>query len=195
MTDMKRCTKCGFECPYNDAARYFNVDKSKRDKLRSWCRECQSKHNKGYRIEHLDDIKVKKKAYNETHVEERRIYHAAYNAEHKERLQLQRTAYYNSPEGKIAHKAAALRRRAKTRNMGGKLPTESIPLILKAHTDSKGRLRCAFCGKVIKGKYHLDHFIPVDGGGTNDPGNYRVMHPRCNLHKWANHPHTLGMLI
>jgi 5-methylcytosine-specific restriction endonuclease McrA len=79
---------------------------------------------------------------------------------------------------------------------GGTVTPDDIAAVLKAHTSTKtGQLICAFCGKPIKGKYHIDHWIPLKHGGRHEAGNLRVMHPRCNLHKNATHPYKLGMLI
>jgi len=54
--------------------------------------------------------------------------------------------------------------------------------------------RCYICGKTLK-KYHIDHFIPIAKGGTNDPGNLRLACPKCNRRKHSKHPHDLGILI
>ena len=54
--------------------------------------------------------------------------------------------------------------------------------------------RCYLCGARLK-KFHIDHFIPLALGGTNDAGNLRLACPTCNLSKGAKHPHDMGRLI
>jgi 5-methylcytosine-specific restriction endonuclease McrA len=78
---------------------------------------------------------------------------------------------------------------------GSYTPAE-LDAVLKAHTNPKtGELICAWCGKPIKGKYHIDHWIPLRRGGLNVAGNLRVMHGRCNLDKRAKLPQELGRLL
>lgn len=69
----------------------------------------------------------------------------------------------------------------------------SSPADIEAIRVAQGN-RCYICGKKLK-KYHIDHFIPLAKGGTNDPGNLRLACPKCNQHKSDRHPHDLGMLI
>lgn len=48
---------------------------------------------------------------------------------------------------------------------------------------------CAFClNPLERKKYHVDHWQPVSRGGSNDRGNLRLLHPRCNLTKHARDP-------
>lgn len=54
--------------------------------------------------------------------------------------------------------------------------------------------RCYLCHKKLK-KYHIDHFIPLSKGGTNDPGNLRLACPKCNMSKHDKHPFELGILL
>lgn len=46
------------------------------------------------------------------------------------------------------------------------------------------RARCYYCYKVIKdGKFHLDHYLPLVLGGTNDIHNRVIACPSCNRRK------------
>lgn len=49
--------------------------------------------------------------------------------------------------------------------------------------------KCWYCGSSIKGGYHVDHWIPLSKGGSNDPGNLRIACKKCNLSKGAKMPH------
>ena len=86
-------------------------------------------------------------------------------------------------------------RRARKLAAGGAFTATDLESVRAAQTDRKGRLICWRCGKPIKGTPHLDHWIPLAGGGTNDPGNLHYMHPKCNMTKSAKHPTELGRLL
>ena len=43
---------------------------------------------------------------------------------------------------------------------------------------------CHYCGKkTTKRERHLDHIVPVESGGTNDPSNLVVSCKQCNTRK------------
>lgn len=48
---------------------------------------------------------------------------------------------------------------------------------------------CALCAKPLLKVFHVDHIVPLSRGGTNDPNNIQLTHPRCNLSKGAKLPH------
>ncbi|MCK8788014.1 HNH endonuclease, partial [Roseomonas sp. NAR14] len=45
---------------------------------------------------------------------------------------------------------------------------------------------------------HVDHYVPLALGGSNDRSNLRLLHAACNLSKGARHPiehgRSLGLL-
>lgn len=48
---------------------------------------------------------------------------------------------------------------------------------------------CVMClHPLFKNKFHVDHHIPLSRGGSNDKGNLRLMHQKCNLSKGARDP-------
>jgi 5-methylcytosine-specific restriction endonuclease McrA len=54
---------------------------------------------------------------------------------------------------------------------------------------AKQRFKCACgCKRSIKVKYHVDHYVPLSLGGSNDILNIQLLHPTCNLRKGALHP-------
>lgn len=154
-------------------------------------REEQIKRSATYRATHQKEIVASREARREKIAAQ----HAVYRASHRKELAEKAALYHQTERGKQAQRAAHQNRRSRKQAAGQKLSATDLALVLKAHTDNKNRLRCARCGRVIKNGYHLDHFIPLKEGGDNSPGNYRVMHPHCNLKKSANHPHKIGMLI
>lgn len=49
--------------------------------------------------------------------------------------------------------------------------------------------RCWYCqANLKKTGYHVDHYIPLSKGGSNDPSNLRLACPTCNLRKSAKMP-------
>lgn len=94
-----------------------------------------------------------------------------------------------TPEGRIKVRAKAANRRAMKRRAGGLYTAHDIELQIRAQTDSKGRLICWWCDKPIKGKYHIDHRIPLSRGGSNDARNLCITHVKCNAHKHDKLPH------
>jgi hypothetical protein len=92
-------------------------------------------------------------------------------------------------------KAKRLRRRVRNKAAGGTLEAADLKAIRAAQTDKHGNLICWRCGKPIRDTPHLDHWIPLSEGGTNDPGNLHYMHAKCNLTKHAKHPTEIGRLI
>lgn len=71
----KRCTQCG-ETKSVDG---FRRNRSKRDGLCSWCKECHRAYDKAYREAHWEEKRAYDKAYNEAHREEKCAYFRAYS--------------------------------------------------------------------------------------------------------------------
>ena len=87
------------------------------------------------------------------------------------------------------------KRRARKAMAGGECTVDDLTAIRAAQTDKRGRLICWRCGKPITDTPHLDHWIPLSKGGTNDPGNLRYMHAKCNIGKGNKLPTEIGRLI
>jgi hypothetical protein len=105
-------------------------------------------------------------------------------------------AYQLTDAGKMSRRASNHNRRARKQITGGtRTAADDLSAIRAAQTDKKGRLICWRCNKPIKETPHLDHWIPLDKGGSNDPGNLHYMHATCNLTKSAKHPFELGVLL
>ena len=50
------------------------------------------------------------------------------------------------------------------------------------------RDRCWWCSKKLKGKYEIDHVIPLARGGTNNARNIVISCPMCNRRKGSKLP-------
>jgi 5-methylcytosine-specific restriction endonuclease McrA len=92
-------------------------------------------------------------------------------------------------------KANGHRRRAREMNAAGSVTENDYRVIRAGQTDKKGRLICWRCGKPITDTPHVDHWIPLSKGGSNDAGNLRYMHANCNISKGAKMPAEIGRLL
>jgi len=90
----------------------------------------------------------------------------------------------------IVNRAWGSLRRARILQAGGTYTKDDIIALLIAQES-----KCALCGKPFgPDGYHIDHFVPLSRGGTNDPSNLKLTHPVCNLRKGAKLPHELDFL-
>lgn len=60
---------------------------------------------------------------------------------------------------------------------------DDLQLQIKSQKD-----RCWWCSKKLKGKYEIDHVIPLAKGGTNNARNIVLSCPKCNRSKGAKLP-------
>lgn len=90
---------------------------------------------------------------------------------------------------KTRDKAHAANRRALKAKSGGKWNTSDIALLLEEQGG-----KCGLCFSAFGDDgFHVDHFMPLALGGSNDPSNLQLLHPTCNLKKGARHPAELGL--
>jgi len=154
-------------------------------------------YQKEYRASHIEwrrayDREWKRNNYDKDREYQKRYYEAnkdAIRAKARERSRVWRAS---NPD-KLAEQSH--RRRARKRGAGGVCTAADLITIRAGQTDKRGRLICWRCGKPIKDTPHLDHWIPLIEGGTNDPGNLHYMHAHCNLTKQAKHPAEMGRLL
>lgn len=91
-----------------------------------------------------------------------------------------------NPEKYRAQTATAGRnRRARRKESTGKHKTADIEFLW---TSQRGH--CVLCLKpLVRGKFHVDHHIPLARGGSNDRSNLRLLHKKCNLEKSSRDPY------
>lgn len=93
-------------------------------------------------------------------------------------------------ERRITNVAMGANRRARVRNAGGSYTKDDI---IRLMAEQEGK--CATCGLPFGDDgYHVDHFIPLSRGGSNDPSNLKLLHPTCNLKKGAKLPSEIGLV-
>lgn len=187
ITKPKRCSICGFEIDREHADKYFPHDKSKRDGLRSHCKNCTHKEHLARAKTRREENRLYAHQYYQSHRQERLIWQRAYyNAHSKEDTERKRQ-WRKTPEGKLTVRIRASKRRHLLQKSSGYTKSD-VQLQIKAQTDKKGHLRCWWCGKPIIGAYHIDHVIPLVKGGSNNPENIVISHGKCNQKKGAKLP-------
>lgn len=162
-----------------------------------------------YHAEHRDQIVAKFRISYREKIEYHKAYHLRHYAAnretilerdrvrretHPERQRKYQKAYRATEHGKVKHRLSQSKRRG-AKSDSVPLNASEIEAIRTAQTDKRGRLICWRCGKPIIGETHLDHWIPLAKGGTNDAGNLHYMHPKCNVSKGAKHPTEIGRLL
>jgi 5-methylcytosine-specific restriction endonuclease McrA len=72
----------------------------------------------------------------------------------------------------------------RTKLKGGKrLPRGTVKRLLEAQ-----RNKCPICRKPLRGKYHIDHVVPLARGGQHEALNIQILCPTCNVRKSAKDP-------
>lgn len=192
---VKQCTKCG-EVKTLDQ---FHKGSAKFG-LQSHCKQCIS----DYYVVNRERIGKYKRAWYEKNRGKILEYHVVYYTQNRTGiLDYSRKRRAEGKDTKAAWRranpdkvtAANNRYRARKMGNGGNYTADDLAAIRAAQTDKQGRLICWACNKPIVGKPHLDHWIPLDKGGTNDPGNLHYMHAKCNLKKSVKHPTEIGRLL
>lgn len=80
--ETKICSKCGEEKTLD----MFSKQKTTKDGLRSWCKECFKEYNKKYSEKNKDKIKECKKKYSEGNKDKINKYHKKYREENKNKI-------------------------------------------------------------------------------------------------------------
>jgi hypothetical protein len=205
----KTCTKCGKELPAT--AEYFYADnRVGRNGFKSQCITCHSEGTRVWREKNIDRERAKARvrakewasknpdlvkqrskewrAKNEAHcreyrrkqrsinrIRDREQYRlwAANNRLH--RREYMRLWYKNNPSYASSQNN---KRRFRIRQSDSHYTQADVELQLKSQ---KGL--CWWCGEPLDVKYHIDHRIPVNRGGSNSPNNIVIAHPECNMSK------------
>lgn len=124
-------------------------------------------------------------------------YRALHNAAAKERRlkdpekhrAFLRARYWADPE-RAREKGVeyAARRRGRKIAAGGDFTAEDVRSML---VKQKGK--CLIClARFGKKTPHVDHYVPLARGGTNDPSNLRLLCRKCNMAKHALDPIDFG---
>jgi 5-methylcytosine-specific restriction endonuclease McrA len=165
----KNCGRCEttkkYEC--------FSKNKNTRDKLNVWCKSCMS----DYYGENRTIIKNRTQKWRESnpdaHVEYKKIW---------QKTEIGKTSHNNSnkkykttPKGRATNKSSKFRRRLK-----GEVTSSVILGIMEKYNNI-----CVYCSNVAT---TIDHFVPLNKGGTHEEDNLVTACGSCNFSKGAKDP-------
>lgn len=190
----KVCSKCGKEFPLD--ALHFYRNRQSQDGYRPDCKMCTVKRYK----QHYEATKHEQRAKKREHyAKNREIYHSRDKARYEHERD-QRIANADKWHKQNSEKFKAIKRRYYERNRdkwrtykinrraleisaSGKIESDEI---IRLYGMQKGK--CWWCGKRIKGTYHIDHRIPLSRGGSNLTENLVISCPHCNKSKGNKMP-------
>ncbi|MCA9367635.1 HNH endonuclease [Candidatus Kaiserbacteria bacterium] len=174
----KVCTKCNVEKPLSE----FHKSKSGKYGVRGECKPCALEYRRQYRKNNRKEIAEYQHQWREKNrkeiAENGRQYYEKNSEQCRERVRQWQQA---NPEKARAHWR---NRRARKHNAGGTHTVKDINLLYAGQAG-----KCWYCGVNVGNEFHVDHFIPLAEGGSNDVGNLRISCPACNLSKGAKDPH------
>jgi len=138
------------------------------------CVPCRHKINARWEKNNRDLVNAKSRKWNAANADVKRSINAAYRANNKDKINARRR------QKRLEDPSAEKNKTAKRRKATGKLPKGIIKNLL-----AKQNNRCACCGVVFEGLYHLDHIVPISRGGKNTEDNVQLLLPKCNLQKYT----------
>jgi len=157
----KRCSTC----KETKAVSAFGRDSTKKDGLRSECKECAREYNRVYRAANSEKLREAKRVYyaanSEKAREAKRVYRAANPEKVREASRVYRAA--NPEKGRVRNQ----RRRARKANLPNTLTTAEWQYAIDYFHGY-----CAVCDRPLKDLFvthtaSADHWIPLSkGGGT-----------------------------
>lgn len=189
----------------------FGKDKYNKEGLNSQCKDCKRLANKKWRLANPEKVKadnklqyyknnIEKASFKANQVRQYRLnnpdkyleYVKNYKSVNAERIANRDRQYrLNNPEKSVikTHK-----RRFNKINNGGAFTSSDIDRIMILQQS-----KCVYCQNELivigKGKYHIDHIMPLHLGGSNYPENLQLLCPKCNLSKCAKHPDEYESMI
>lgn len=158
---MKICPKCKIE-KFLDC---FNKNKSTKDGLQTYCRDCSRRFDKEWRLANPVKDRANKDKWWENHPEEYRIYHRKYES-----------AWRTSEKTRTKNQ----RRRSL---MLGSIPTLTLEEWKEILEDFN--YLCFWCGAPWE---HQDHLVALVNGGTHSANNVVPSCATCNLRKGSKDP-------
>lgn len=153
----KQCLKCG--AIYPATSQFFHRDKSRKDGLFPWCKQCRY-------------------TFNKVPPEKNRLTQHRYDTAHKE----EKKQYRQSPKAKMLRSAFDHKRRMQEQSVNA-VTAQDIEVQL-----GRQKNKCYWCHKKLD-KYHVDHVVPLSRDGSNSPENIVIACPTCNMRRRNKLPH------
>ena len=185
------CKSCGVEYPAT--TEFFGKAKTCRLGLRNTCRECRRpmlrQYQKAYyhaNTQKVAEINLRSRMRDPNLREKRRRWGKAWKERNPERFREVASAKCRRWAKRNPDVVAAVdaRRRARVLSAEGSFTAAGVRAIYDIQEGS-----CFYCDTPLFGKYHVDHWVPIARGGSNDENNIVVSCPGCNVRKHSTLPH------
>ena len=160
------------------------------------CLPCKRKSGREYIARNKAKVRAKNNEWKEANKERCAAKRQEYLIANKVARQIQRAEYHVKNKEKLNGRSAAWQkanpekcriqmqnRRAKLREVGGKLSTNLFEVLFKLQ-----RGKCACCGAKLTRAAHMDHIVPLARGGENEDCNIQLLTQKCNNQKHAKDP-------
>ena len=133
-----------------------------------------------YYQRHRNECLSYRKRWHEDNKERALAKQKEYAEVNKEEIKAYRRKWDKGEKGRQIRKAASHRRRL---NGASYISAEIVRLVEQRNLEIFEVLSCEYCGRAVKGNYHLDHRIPLSRGGNNSFDNFSISCSKCNLSK------------
>jgi 5-methylcytosine-specific restriction endonuclease McrA len=176
MDSTKRCAKCK---EYKDREA-FSKNASRNDGLHSECRVC----NAAYRAEHREEIAQRKAQYMAQYRQDHRDKIVQRNAQYRQDHREEKAQYDAQWRKDNPDKAHAKNHRYRARKAGNGGTYTALDVKRQGETQNwKCWWRGPGCAIDCRDKYEVDHLVPLNRGGHNNPSNLVVSCQHCNRSK------------
>lgn len=198
----KSCTRCGEIKAIDKFAKSRN-----KSGVSNLCRACHNQSKQDWALHNKEKRKESLKRYYEANYQKVLERTSQWKAENPAKVKESDARRYKKNKDRmlsmnkewnrtnsIKMRSYCAVRRSQIKSCGGRYHKADIDAI---YYQQKGL--CTACYKPLNKKFHIDHIIPINLGGSNNKSNIQLLHPVCNMRKSAKHPvdymQELGFLI
>jgi 5-methylcytosine-specific restriction endonuclease McrA len=161
---MKFCPKCKFE----KESTKFHKNKSKKDGLSGWCKDC----NRANFFENHEQNKEKRKTYYHSNKQKARISHSKWYEKNREKV-IEKVSQWQRDNKEL------VREKNRKRDF-----LEKAAMVYEVSPKEIRRLynqACFYCGS--RTRIEIDHILPLAKGGAHSVGNLVAACKSCNASK------------